>query len=169
MGKIIDLPGGGHAFVTDRGVEIPLHPVTQLMMEPLVAELTPPQAPVEDTDIGLVENTTHPDYLEAVERYTLDKKNLIENLYFEFGTDIDIDQGKVDRIKAKYRRLPTKNPLELQSDLLIYVKMVLLSTLEEYNDLLNAIVAEGQPTPGVIAEAREAFRGDLEREADPVG
>lgn len=147
----------------DTGVVLNIRKVSPLLVTQLHKSFPPPKPPINTVDYGdgkkvFEENVADPDYQKALEQYNLDQEIRFRHLLIQRGvvdTMTDENKREVESMREFWK---TTYGEELKgSDLEIFVSYIALGSPEDLEELTEAIMRRGQPTPAAMEEADKRF------------
>jgi hypothetical protein len=148
----------------DSGVEVQFHrisPYTAIDLRNVVDEPKPPMQEVDygDGKMVLEPNPAHPDYIKAVSDFNTDFEKRLRLYMINQALVFEVAdwQEEIDK-KKQYFAEELKKPLT-GSDREIFISHIAISSTEDLNAVMAAVMGISQPTPEAVAAAKASFRG----------
>ena len=149
----------------DTGVKVQIKKVSPLLVVELQKAFPPPTPPRQRVQIGdewtEEPNPAHPDYTEAMGRYSQEMEMRVRRLLINRGVVIPEDgndwKAEVTELRAFW--LDTYGKELEGDDKTVYISNIAVGTDQDLSDLLTAIMQRGQPTEEVVAAAKASFPG----------
>lgn len=124
-----------------------------------------PVAPIQIVDEIEIENTLHPDYVAAKVAWETLKNEVINDhgLYMALRPHVDeaVIAAAVGDIRARNERSPWPQELSA-SDLIVYLKHVVLLTPEDFYDALQMLDGRKVSGEGIEAAKAAMFSNDVQ-------
>lgn len=155
-----------HRFLTGREVEIT--PVSPWLVSQVRVSVPPPKPPIQlidyDDGRGKVEiaNTAHPDYLAALEKREREISTRVARLFLLRGAAFDVDHAAVTKLRADMAAIGVTLPPEADDDGYCYLYYVCPGSAADLHAFRAKVEGESIVTEEAVANATEAFSGDLE-------
>ena len=149
----------------DTGVHVLIRKVSPLLVVELQKAFPPPVPPRQMVEVGgkMVEesNPSHPDYQEALTRYSSDFELRVRRLLIARGVVIPGEnttwKDEVRELKDFWLETYGK---ELEGDdKLIYIAHIAIGTDADMTELISAIVQRSQPSEEAVTAAKDSFPG----------
>lgn len=151
-------------FVTSKGITLELRPVAPFVLGEAQSSLPAPEAPLEETNLGLVANTANLEYQKELEKWQAKLNELSYYAYLDFGVKhfpIPEDaQKQIDEYKEILAGPPYRRGLEY-SDWVAYLTMILIPDPKESNTLVKKIQGFSSPTAAQVEAQREQFQPEV--------
>lgn len=170
-----------HAFTFATGVTVYYRKVSGSAMRELPKalrkdpEFRKPEPPIDQTDLGPMPNTSHPEYVAALkeweERYNMELSLRSAKLLIAMavrGDTIDVeDARRTLAYMAKYGGIDiSAYDLDDPDDLKVAYVLYIAMADEDSEGIINAILKKSVVTKEAVIEKIDSFRGDVGREAD---
>lgn len=153
---------------TDTGISVKIRKVSPMLVADIEASIPHPQPPEQIVDYGepkgkvKEKNLSDPVYLAAMnERVTL-VYQAWRTALIRRGVVLEGEDWKQE--VAEYRQFiqdQTGHPLDEPDDRLVYILRICIGTIEDQDELINAITRRSQPTEAAIEEAKASFPGQV--------
>ena len=149
----------------DTGVKVLIKKVSPLLVVELQKAFPPPAPPRQRVQIGdewaEEPNPAHPDYTEAMAKYSQEMEMRVRMLLINRGVVIPDDNGDWKAEVAELREFWQVNyGKELAGDdKTVYISNIAVGTDMDLGDLLTAIMQRSQPTEEAVAAAKSSFPG----------
>jgi len=150
-------------FELKNGMLLEILPVNKMLLLPIREKFQDPPkppAPINHTAQGDFENPDDPEYEKILALWELQKQEVIQDVYVEFGIeDFDFDLSKVEKHRAKFKKL---FDTELtKSDKRVFLEFIACQDEDEYSRLLTEITKVSEPTAALGETAREMFPANV--------
>lgn len=148
----------------DTGITVKIRKVSPMLLPDIEASIPKPAPPEQEVDYGepvgkvREKNLSDPAYTAALAERTVKVYQAWRRALIRRGVVLEGDQWQ-EAVK-EYRQFiqaEIGSPLPEQDDHMVYVLSICIGTIEDQDDLINAITRRSQPTPEAIAEAKDSF------------
>lgn len=149
----------------DSGITLKLRKVSPMLAADIEALFPKPQPPEQEVEYPepkgkvMEKNLSDPAYEKALEDRSAQVYQAWKRALLLRGVVLEGDDWKKD--VAEYRQFiqeTTGQPLAETDDRMIYILRVAVNSIEDNQELIEAITRRSQPTPEVVQAARESFQ-----------
>lgn len=127
----------------------------------------PPEPPVVDNgdELEPSPNLADPDYQEQLRHYLRDIALKLTTKMFDLALRrivVEVDQDTLDEFKADMAAIGTPLPEDMD-DRELYIRHICVSDQADLAALIGYLQGQSMPTPEVVQEFLDTFRGDVSR------
>jgi hypothetical protein len=158
-------------FTTRSGEVLQIRPVSQLTISNVLSQLTggvplPPVQRVETVDGPRdIPNPNHPDYLAALQNMDVKQAFYIIAVYIQFGVKVNLTEEQLEDVRDLQANNELINPGAPENKFPNYLYVsTICDTMEELQELVQAIQSINTPTEAQVAKHVDAFRVDVTRQ-----
>lgn len=150
----------------DGGVTLQLRKVSPLVATEIRKRFPPPKPPLAKVDYGdgnfeMEPNVDHPSHKAAMETYNLELEEKVRRAYLKLGCVVVVEQDSVDIMRETMKEIGID--LSSETNEFVYINYVAVSSGEDYNELIQAIINRSTPTETDIQAASDSFRSDIQK------
>ncbi len=154
-------------YTLSSGKEIELRRVSIFTLQLATKNIKAPKPPIDE---GTGEpNPAHPSFLDALVAHNQAETDARVDAIYACGivppTD-DAWKGEVAEFRAFAESMGWDVP---KNDWLVYIKYVLLTTLDDFQNVQSLIMSGSLPTEETIGIVAETFKSEMDGRADSVG
>ncbi len=149
----------------DGGVTLQIRKVSPLVATEIRKKFPAPRPPMTKVDYGdgnfeMEPNPDHPSHKIALEDYQLMLEEKVRRAYLKLGCIAvpDLEQVKNTRVAMDEIGID----LSADSDEFVFINYCAVSSAEDYNDLIQAIINRSVPTEADIKAASDTFQPDIQ-------
>jgi hypothetical protein len=133
--------------------------ISHYLLNELTKQFAAPKPPRQVVELvgGVteeIENTAHPDYIEALRIYREELAERWRKLVLIRGVELDIDRSAVKALRSDMEQLSVTLP---DDDAYVYLYYLCIGSQTEEQDLINVIHGYSYATEESIASATNSF------------
>lgn len=155
-----------HTF-QDTGITVSIRKVSPLLLNELRRRNPEPQPPKNLVDYGdgkkvLEENRADPDYMAALDKHAQELELKMRMLLIRWGVVYELTAQDLEQVKQLKEFWQTEYQQELEgTDLEVFISYIAIGTVEDLEELTNAIMRRSQPTPAAEGEAAQRYKSPV--------
>lgn len=146
----------------DTGITVSIRKVSPLLLAEVQRKLTPPKPPKNkieiDGHVTYEDNYADPDYLMATQDHQVQVEATLRKTLIKFGIQYCLTEEDTKQVQELRDFWTESGGAELgTSDLEVFISYIAIGTVEDLQELMEAVTRRNLPTEGAIAEAIERF------------
>lgn len=152
----------------DTGKKVQVRKVSPLLVIKLRERYPAPRPPLQTVDYGdgpkQEQNTTNPDYLQAVQDYEQAMEKRVRTLLIQRGVVIEWgedEQAELDELIAWWKATYDED-LSSLDPIYAYVSYICVGSDSDMEDLINVLIKRSQPTKEGVEAAQERFKSEVQ-------
>lgn len=146
-------------YTTSNGKTVQIRRVSVFTLEAASRDLPKPKPPTQDIDGHEEPNYMHPDYLEGIQEWELQKRERTKDAILLCGIKVEIDPDELADTRAVAELAGIKLPT---NDLLCYIKHCVVVSSDDYVNLQSLILDGSLPKEEGIAASAEDFKSGVQ-------
>lgn len=148
----------------DGGVSLQIRKVSPLVATEIRKRFPPPRPPLSKVDYGdghfeMEPNADHPTHKAALEEYQMLLEEKVRRAYLKLGCVVVVDGELVQNARDTMQEIGID--LSSDTDEFVYINYCAISSAEDYNDLIQAIISRSVPSEADVKAASDTFQGDV--------
>ncbi len=148
----------------DGGVTLQSRKVSPLVATEIRKRFPAPRPPLSRVDYGegrfeMEPNADHPSHKAALEEYQMLLEEKVRRAYLKLGCIAVVDKDLVQNAREAMQEVGID--LSADTDEFVYINYCAISSAEDYNDLIQAIIARSVPSEADVKAASDTFQGNV--------
>ena len=149
----------------DGGVSLQIRKVSPLVATEIRKRFPAPRPPLSRVDYGegnfeMEPNADHPSHKAALEEYQLQLEEKVRRAYIKLGCVVIVDKEAVQATRDVMKEIGID--LVDDTDEFVYINYTAISSSDDYNDLIQAIISRSVPSEADVKAASDTFRGEVQ-------
>lgn len=150
----------------DSGKRLSVRKVSYTLADDLRKSFIAPEVPVVEVNYGTAEtpnirreqNKSDPDYLKALAEYKRDFEMRLRRLIVKRGVVIELTADDIAEVAALREDMQLEGVTFSESDKDVWLWRIAITTPNEFQELLDAVMKRSKPSAEGVADAKDRFR-----------
>ncbi len=104
-------------------------------------------------------NADHPAHKAALEEYQMLLEEKVRRAYLKLGCVVVVDKELTQNARDTMQEIGID--LSTDTDEFVYINYCAISSAEDYNDLIQAIISRSVPSEADVKAASDTFQGNV--------
>ncbi len=148
----------------DGGVSLQIRKVSPLVATEIRKRFPAPRPPLSKVDYGdgnfeMEPNADHPAHKAALEEYQMLLEEKVRRAYLKLGCVVVVDKELTQNARDTMQEIGID--LSSDTDEFVYINYCAISSAEDYNDLIQAIISRSVPSEADVKAASDTFQGNV--------